>query len=103
MLDMSQFTGAFTKDAHEMMAKARASLDALETDLSSQSQLYDVMRIFHSVKSTSQIMGKTDIADRCGGMEKLFNDFLESKSPATPDAIAQGRGVVGFVEKALDK
>ena len=82
---LQQYRGAFITDTRECMKKASVSIASLEKKPEDSALLFDVMRLFHSVKSSSALMGYAELAARCQGLEQRFKEIIDSKGSASED------------------
>lgn len=74
--DLSSYKSLYLQTAKEYIEKITASLGQLLSDVSNKEALNNLHIASHSLKSQSQVMGFTDIADLCLRIEKTSNDIL---------------------------
>lgn len=82
---LQQYRAAFITDTRECMEKARTAITCLATQASNADALFEVMRLFHSVKSSSALMGYGDLSARCAGLEQRFKALIDEKKAVTPE------------------
>ena len=100
-MDMRAYTQAFVDDARDSMAKAHAALQILRKLPRDEKQLYEVMRLFHSIKSTAVMMGLQEISDLCGSIELLYKGILEKGGSVSSDALETAEKATKQVEEAV--
>ena len=98
---LQQYRGAFVADALQSMENAREALEQLEARPSDPELLFTVMRLFHSVKSSSSLMGFGDLSARCLGMETRFKSIIDMKGAATAEDRRVGLETAARIEEAV--
>lgn len=98
---LQEYRGAFIADARQCMEKIRKSLGSLEHSPSETALLFDVMRLFHSVKSSSALMGYSDLSARCLGVEQRFKGILDAKGSAAQDDRTLALDTVVRIEETI--
>ncbi|HEY0956564.1 MAG TPA: Hpt domain-containing protein [Roseateles sp.] len=86
----------FLEEADEVIANARAALDALRAAPADHGQLTVVRRAFHTLKGSARMVGLNDFGEGAWACEQLYNARLAEAQPQA-DADLQG-----FTAEALD-
>lgn len=76
-IDLGSYKGIYLKTAKDYVDKMSVSLDQLSSDVLNKDALSNLHIASHSLKSQSQVMGFTNIANTCLSIEKMSNDALE--------------------------
>ncbi|MDB4978448.1 MAG: Chemotaxis protein CheA [Candidatus Peribacteria bacterium] len=80
MTDMSHYRDAFLSDAYASVENIRSALMYLADKPADHDALFEVMRLFHSIKSASAMMGYADMSQTCQEQEHVFKTLYESES-----------------------
>jgi len=91
MTNLEQYRGIFLQDAAESFRKIRAAIVVLHKDPTNADAIFEILRLFHSMKSSSAMMGFEKISKSCAIKEKLFREVQSGQvllSKAVLDDIA---------------
>ncbi|MDR7334874.1 Hpt domain-containing protein [Roseateles asaccharophilus] len=86
----------FLEEADEVIANARAAMEALRDAPADHGQLTVVRRAFHTLKGSARMVGLNDFGEGAWACEQLYNARLAEPQPQA-DADLQG-----FTTEALD-
>ncbi|CAM3832547.1 Hpt domain-containing protein [Roseateles saccharophilus] len=86
----------FLEEADEVIANARAALEALRSEPADHAQLTIVRRAFHTLKGSARMVGLNDFGEGAWACEQLYNARLAEAHPHADAALA------GFTAEALD-
>lgn len=100
-MDIDQYKDAFLSDAALAMSKVRLALAALMKDPGDEHALFDVMRIFHSLKSSAAMMQYKPLSDAAADQETLYTQIIDAKGRAPAEDIAGTLRIVDGIEAAL--
>lgn len=98
---LQQYRSAFIEDTKNCMKTARVSLASLETHSSDTTLIFDVMRLFHSVKSSSALMGFSDLSSRCFGIEQRYKKILDEKATVSEQDRSIAIDTVARIEETI--
>ena len=98
---LQQYRSAFIDDTKKCMNTARQSLASLELCPSDTALIFDVMRLFHSVKSSSALMGFSDLSARCLGIEVRYKKILDEKTAVTAQDRSIAIDTVARIEETI--
>lgn len=87
---------AFLTDARESILGIKKALDALKISAEDPKAQFEIMRLFHSLKSASGFMGYQPLSDTCLNIEKRFRGLLDSKVGDTAAAAEVEEAVNGI-------
>ncbi len=90
-----EMRGIFLEEANEVIASALEATEGLVADPSDVTLLTSVRRGFHTLKGSSRMVGLNDYGEAGWACEQLFNTWLASQTPASPD-------LLGFTTEALE-
>jgi DNA-binding response OmpR family regulator len=96
-----QYRDAYITDTKDCMSKARASLASLDHNPSDTVLIFDVMRLFHSVKSSSALMGFNDLSARCLGIEQRYKKILDAKAAVSAEDRSVALETVARIEETI--
>ena len=83
-----EMRGIFLEEATEVVETARDALSQLESQPGDIGLLTTVRRSFHTLKGSSRMVGLNDYGEAAWACEQLFNAWLASQNPASPDLLA---------------
>ncbi|MBW8847626.1 MAG: Hpt domain-containing protein [Burkholderiales bacterium] len=86
----------FLEEADEVIANARAALEALREAPTDHGQLTIVRRAFHTLKGSARMVGLNDFGEGAWACEQLYNARLAEPTPQADTALQ------GFTAEALD-
>lgn len=86
-LDLSMFLGDYCNDAKEYFSEINSAMLELEKDHSKVENLNEIFRALHSLKSSSNMLEFTDIADFSHLCEEPIDRMRKTTLPITQDAI----------------
>jgi chemotaxis protein histidine kinase CheA len=75
MTTMDQYLPIFLTDAYSSLENIRVALQYLETVPADKGGLYEAMRLFHSLKSASAMMGFEEMSCLCRDQEEAFKEI----------------------------
>ncbi len=102
-VDLSDYKNIYLQTAKEYIEKMSVSLDQLSSDISNKDALNNLHIASHSLKSQSQVMGFTDIADICLNIEKMSDDALKGIAKLNNETISGIKMSVGKLEEILKR
>jgi two-component system chemotaxis sensor kinase CheA len=104
---MDQYLEAFLTDTHASLENIRAALVCIEKEQTNHEAIYEAMRLFHSLKSSSAMMGFQPISIICHAQEETFRTLEQGKGPCTPDiqqrAVIAVNEIVDFLQQIEEK
>jgi chemotaxis protein histidine kinase CheA len=105
-MDIQKYQQLFVEETQSSMQLMWDALEQLKVDPTSKDAYFEVMRMFHSLKSCSAIMGHTHVHDACRQMEMLYKEVNEDESQAIPEIITltekNGKGIEDALNKIAD-
>lgn len=101
VLDLSDYRNLYLQTAKEYLDKMSVSLNQLSNDVSNKEALNNLHIASHSLKSQSQVMGFTNVANICLNVEKSSNDALEKTVQLDNETISEIRKEVGKLGEIL--
>ena len=87
-VNLSNYKNIYLQTAREYINSMFLSCDKLAINFSDREALNNLHISSHSLKSQSQVMGFTDIANVCLNIEKISNDVLIGNSELNNEIIA---------------
>jgi len=78
------------------------SLDQLLNDVSNKDAINNLHIASHSLKSQSQVMGFSNIANICLDIEKISDDAFKGEKPITNEIIANIKSSIEETKKILN-
>ena len=90
-----EMRGIFLEEANEVIASAQEATEGLLTSPDDVTLLTSVRRGFHTLKGSSRMVGLNDYGEAGWACEQLFNTWMASQAPASPD-------LLGFTAEALE-
>ncbi|MCJ7748003.1 MAG: Hpt domain-containing protein, partial [Desulfobacterales bacterium] len=103
-LDFSQFLEDYLNDAKEGFQSANNALLALEKDHSRTELLDEIIRVFHTLKSSSTMLGFSDIAELAHLSEDLLDMMRKNVTQETIDVIFEMTDTLeGMVKECAEK
>lgn len=79
-IDLGSYKSIYLQTAKEYIGNMFESIKRLADNPKDQDAINNLHIASHSLKSQSQVMGFTDIADACLSIEKTSNDVLNGAS-----------------------
>jgi len=79
-IDLAGYKNIYLQTAKEYIYKMLVSLDQLSNNVLDKEALNNLHISSHSLKSQSQVMGFTNIANLCANIEKVSSDILNKVS-----------------------
>lgn len=86
-INLGSYKSIYIKTAKEYVDKISASLDELSSDVSNKKALNNLHISSHSLKSQSQVMGLTDIANICLNIEQVSSDALQGNTQLNNETV----------------
>ena len=80
-----EMRGIFLEEAREVIENAHEALQHLATEPSNIEQITVIRRAFHTLKGSSRMVGLTEFGEAGWACEQLYNTWLASQHPASPD------------------
>ena len=85
----------FLEEAGEVLAAIAAALPQWRTEPTNEETLGDMRRAFHTLKGSGRMVGLGELAEAAWEVERVMNQWLERKQPASPEllelaTVAQG-------------
>ncbi|MBC7700651.1 MAG: Hpt domain-containing protein [Massilia sp.] len=93
--DDDEMRAIFLEEANEVIASAVEATEGLLAQPGDITLLTSVRRGFHTLKGSSRMVGLNDYGEAGWACEQLFNTWMASQAPASPD-------LLGFTSEALD-
>ncbi|MBA4108090.1 MAG: hybrid sensor histidine kinase/response regulator [Leptothrix sp. (in: Bacteria)] len=90
-----EMRGIFLEEANEVIASALEATEGLLSHPDDVTLLTSVRRGFHTLKGSSRMVGLNDYGEAGWACEQLFNTWMASQAPASPD-------LLGFTAEALE-
>ena len=81
-INLSDYKNLYLQTAKDYMNNISLACSKLSSNLADNEAINTIHIGSHSLKSQSQVMGFTDIADLCLSLEKTSNDILTGVSKA---------------------
>ena len=105
-LDLAAYKSLYLKTAREHVVDLKKNLTQLNQDPTNQQLIYEVFRLFHSLKSQNYFMGFAKNAHFCKELEGFFRQIKEEKRTYDPtishviqDAITKLENSLANIEK----
>ena len=92
---------AFLADIEELHTVMTTSLDALKNTPNDTEAMMELKRVFHSLKSSSGMMGDTDLSRTCLDLEALLGQVLLQKRPCPQEVIDKSQRIVSQLQHML--
>lgn len=102
-VDLSGYKTLYLQTAREYIDKMSVSLARLSGDSSNKEALNNLHIASHSLKSQSQVMGFTDIANICLDIEKMSDDALKGIVQLNNENILEIKRSVEKLSEILQK
>ena len=83
-LDLAKYKSLYLKTAREHLIDLKKNLFQLNQNPTDQHLIYEVFRLFHSVKSQNYFMGFEKTANFCKALESFFRAIKEGKRNYDP-------------------
>lgn len=99
--NLPDYKNLYLQTAKEYVDKLSASLDNLLNNVSDKDTLNNLHIASHSLRSQSQVMGFTNIANICLKIEKISNDALQNIAQLNKETILEIRKEVDTLEEIL--
>jgi chemosensory pili system protein ChpA (sensor histidine kinase/response regulator) len=80
-----EMRGIFLEEAREVIENAREALQHLAAEPSNIEQITVIRRAFHTLKGSSRMVGLNEFGEAGWACEQLYNTWLASQQPASPD------------------
>ena len=84
----------FLEEAREVIETAQASLAHLAQQPGDLESLTSVRRAFHTLKGSSRMVGLTQYGEAAWACEQLYNAWLATQEPASPDLLGVSNEVL---------
>ena len=78
-----------------------AALDTLKPDTFEEKSVFDVMRQFHSMKSSAAMMSFPNIAQECFTLERKFDVCLKEKTGVSADLLTRAQDALKTIQTLL--
>lgn len=102
-VNLADYKNLYLQTAKEYIYKMLVSLDQLSSNTANKDALNNLHISSHSLKSQSQVMGFTDIANICLNIENISNNALQGITQLNNEAILNIKKEVEKLGKMLDK
>lgn len=99
---MTPYREAYFSEMSKYLKDLRLRLHALQKKGQNDDGLFQVMRIFHSIKSASAMMGYVEVARKAWGMELIYAKVIEIKIKI-PEIFDSALEVTDKLEEMLKK
>ena len=86
-IDFTLFLNEYLNDARDGFQRGNDALLALEKDRSRTDKLDDIGRVFHTLKSSSSMLGFDNIANLAHSAEDLLGRMKKGETPVTQETI----------------
>lgn len=97
-IDLSLFLNEYLEDAKAGFQRANSALLALEKDHSQLERLEEIARVFHTLKSSSAMLGFDGIADLSHFSENLLGRMRKNEISVTKEAVDTLFEVIDLLE-----
>lgn len=97
-IDLSLFLNEYLEDAKAGFQRANSALLALEKDHSQSERLEEIARVFHTLKSSSAMLGFDGIADLSHFSENLLGRMRKNEISVTKEAVDTLFEVIDLLE-----
>ena len=101
MHQMDQYLPEFLTDMYTSIENIRSALTYV-ADIPDENALYEVMRLFHSMKSAAAMMSFAVISEICIDQEKKFKEVYEKKVTIYPALQPEGLAAVERIHGMLE-
>lgn len=100
-IDLASYKSLYLQTAKEYVDKMFVCLGELIKDALDKEALNNLHIASHSLKSQSQVMGFSDIAEACLSVEKISDEALKGNGELTSDVIASIKSLVNKSSEML--
>jgi len=101
--DDAEMREIFLEEAREVLAAARAALDALaDGDPDDLSELTTVRRAFHTLKGSGRMVGLSAFGEAAWACEQLYNSRLADGQPADAALLGFSRDALAYLGDWVD-
>ena len=101
--NLAAYKSLYLKTAREHIANLRINLELLKADPADKKVIYEVFRLFHSLKSQNYFMGFEKTAHLCKIFENFFRAINESKKTFNPQISPVILKTVADLEHSLNE
>ncbi len=85
--DTSKFKGLYLKTSKENIRKAKSFLSKLQQNPNDKKAIAGVLRMAHTLKGKSAVMGYKSISAKSASIENLFREIHEGKKKLTSNTL----------------
>ncbi len=100
-IDLSIFLKEYLNDARDGFQRANNALLLLEKDYRRMESLDEISRVIHTLKSSSSMIGFTDIAELAHSSEDLIGKMKSGEIPVTQESISLLFEIVDTLEQMV--
>ncbi len=94
---------AFLADTHASLENIRAALQCLTEKADDHDAIYEAMRLFHSLKSSSAMMGFQGISDLCHAEEETFRAIEQGTKVVDASCLTDAVKIVESIHDSLQR
>src|SRR3989344_4112583 len=84
-IDLAAYKSLYLKTAREHVNNLKKNLQLLNTDPTDKKAIFEMFRLFHSLKSQNFFMGFEKTAQLCKVFEDFFRDINDGKKIYNPN------------------
>lgn len=95
-VDLATYKNLYLQTARDHLINLRKNLALLGADPANNQEIYEVFRLFHSLKSQNFFMGFEKTAQLCKALEHYFREIKEERKTYDP---AVSNIILNFIEK----
>ncbi len=101
-IDLSNYKSLHLKTSREYLSDIKKNLESLNTNPADKKIIYEIFRLFHSLKSQNFFMGYEKSAHLCKSFEDYFRAINDGKNTYLPKHTTTIMECVRILESSLD-
>lgn len=101
-LDLATYKSLYLQTAREHVSDLKKNLELLNQDPLNQQLIYEIFRLFHSLKSQNYFMGFEKTAHLCKVSEKYFHKINSGEKIYQPSLYNIILHAIGKLENSID-
>lgn len=101
-LDLAKYKSLYLKTAREHLSDLKKNLFQLNQNPTDQQLIYEIFRLFHSLKSQNYFMGFEKTANFCKALESFFRAIKEGERTYDPTKSQVIQSTFTKLENSLD-
>ena len=103
-MDQKELEEAFVAEVTSMLAKACEILNAMQDQKGHpKTDIFELMRFFHTVKSSAAVMGLPHLSERCRDMEQRWKTCVDAGVAASADLLFETKNALDSVKEEMRK